>query len=839
MWRKNIIVFLLSVIPGFLSAQDYGLLFNGQETQLDNRTGVHFTSEKPIVVKKDLEIEFDFSLVRGQKDYYGYFFRILDENGFNIDLLYDQKRFENNNIKLVIGQQFSDIGLSLDTNLLFNNWNKVRIAINFETNHIQLNIGNRFFEDNFNSSKRSSKIEFVIGANNLVNYRSTDVPSMKVKDVKVIVDKKLKYHWPLNNISGTSTYDIISNTKANVMNPVWIQSSSEEWKNELDFKGHGTVVSAFNKEKDLVYIVSPDKFLEYNIHTKKTKVIDYEIPHKIKEGAGLFYNPLDKQLYIYFLDNQYISAIDPQNGEWKEKDMDYDKLTIYWQTAKAFSVKDSSAYFFGGYGQLNYRNDLKKYHFPTKTWQNIPIKNISPRYLSSIAVVNDTLYIYGGYGSDSGNQMINPKYNFDLYSSSIYDYKFSKLSNISNAEKDFVPVNSLVFIKDSRKFYSLIFSNYKLKTNLQLVNWSEKDSKLEEVGDVIPYIFKDIKSYADLFITSDQSKLIALNQYKDDQDSTQLGIYSIAFPPNISSKAGTFPLLKVLILCAFVVVVYAIYIRRKKGQKTEKIENIEDGLDDRGNLHNNSEISIDLDRTESLKYSGYINLFGGFEVTVSPDNIITKKFTPLIKELFLLILIYSLRDNGISSKEIDKILWFDKTQKDARNNRSVNLAKLRNLLEEVGNVSISNDTGNWKVLINDDIYIDFQEYLQIASNRKLLSDISHINAFLSIVARGGFLDYTHYTWLDKFISEIHNEITNILTEVIQNQSISDRVKENALDSLFRIDSLNESALIIKCKILRKQGKHSLAMKIYEQFTLEYKSIYNVDFPIPFNDIINN
>lgn len=50
------------------------------------------------------------------------------------------------------------------------------------------------------------------------------------------------------------------------------------------------------------------------------------------------------------------------------------------------------------------------------------------------------------------------------------------------------------------------------------------------------------------------------------------------------------------------------------------------------------------------------------------------------------------KDNrGITSKKLDDLLWGDKNEKSARNNRNVSISRLRLLLEKVGNIQIVND----------------------------------------------------------------------------------------------------------------------------------------------------
>ena len=52
--------------------------------------------------------------------------------------------------------------------------------------------------------------------------------------------------------------------------------------------------------------------------------------------------------------------------------------------------------------------------------------------------------------------------------------------------------------------------------------------------------------------------------------------------------------------------------------------------------------------------ANYIQLFGDFKVLDKEGNEITSLFTPKLKQLFLIILLYSQRNkNGISTKELN------------------------------------------------------------------------------------------------------------------------------------------------------------------------------------------
>ena len=59
----------------------------------------------------------------------------------------------------------------------------------------------------------------------------------------------------------------------------------------------------------------------------------------------------------------------------------------------------------------------------------------------------------------------------------------------------------------------------------------------------------------------------------------------------------------------------------------------------------------------------------------------------------LLILYSDKKKHGVSVEKITEIIWFDKKEASARNNRNVTLRKLRILLESVGDIEIISSNG--------------------------------------------------------------------------------------------------------------------------------------------------
>ena len=213
----------------------------------------------------------------------------------------------------------------------------------------------------------------------------------------------------------------------------------------------------------------------------------------------------------------------------------------------------------------------------------------------------------------------------------------------------------------------------------------------------------------------------------------------------------------------------------------------------------------------------------------------------MLKELFLLIWLNSIRNNkGISSEKINEILWYDKDEKSAGNNRAVNIAKLKLIIAEIDTCTLSHKTGYWKVEFDERIvYNDYLECIKIGCSKKSITK-EKINKLIGFSHKGIFLTNSSYEWLDDFKAKISNNLIDILVEFALKQKIEedpDFILQLA-DSVFNFDIMSEEAMILKCKALTLKGKHSLASNAFTKFSREFKILYNKEYDKTFDDALN-
>jgi hypothetical protein len=173
-----------------------------------------------------------------------------------------------------------------------------------------------------------------------------------------------------------------------------------------------------------------------------------------------------------------------------------------------------------------------RYSIKNKEWKQHDISSsIAPRYLGSLGYLgNDELLYFGGYGSTTGNQEEFPHNYYDLYKVNTKTLEVKKLWEMSSPKEHFANSNSLVVNNDKKTFYNLAYSNTRYSTSLKLIEYSIEKPEFKIVGDTIPYKFKDIESYCDLYYCTQTSELLAITSVSKN-NKTEINIYSIAYPP--------------------------------------------------------------------------------------------------------------------------------------------------------------------------------------------------------------------------------------------------------------------------------------------------------------------
>lgn len=809
-------------------AQQYGLHFASYDSTKEKRTGLDlFPGNKP-TFRDDFELSFDISFYASEAYKYGYVFRAILNEEHNLDLIYDHEGV-GELFTIVNNHEETDISFLLNPEDIIGNWLNFRIQFRLSEDKILFHVRDETYIHENAGLDPSPKVEIYFGANNDKEFTTTDVPPIHIRDIKVYRNKKLRYHWPLGETSGDFAGELIRNKHAKADNPVWLTREHMQWKpvKELALKGYAPMAANF--KDNILYFWGREKLISFDAESETTDTVALsEYPFLFMSYYQAVFD--GKHIISYDQDAGQLIKLDPQTGSISNTITTDSRRKNFLHHNKYLDTAGNSLYVINGYGYYSYRNDISMCNLENNQWQQIPMKGnpYAPRYLAASGRLNDTLYVLGGYGSTSGSQKLNPRYFYDLNTITLDSFVCDKKWDYVQPETDFCFANSLVIDSITRNFYALSFPKHKFESKLQLVRGSLDEPTLSKIRTGIPYRFNDINSFADLFYFPELNKLFAVTLYSKNYEQSSVKIYSMNYPPIAEEKmvdedkSGLIDYIPFVLLILVMALIIVLWIRRKRKTRDYAGE-------------------IPLEEAKNAITNNAIFFFGGFQVLNRDGEDITRKFTKLIKELFLLILFRSAGNSkGISAERLIEELWFDKDEKSGRNNLSVNLAKLKEILKEIDGCSLDHKTSYWKFIVDrETVYVEYLEIMNIHEKKERSYDA--LRNLLVAANKGQFLLNLDYEWLDRYKGKVSDIMVDTLIAYAESL---DPKKESSLiiqitNSVFNFDSVNEEAMVLKCRTQSILGKHSLCRKTYENFCKEYELIYGESFKRPFRSVIND
>ncbi|WP_313515939.1 hypothetical protein [Sphingobacterium sp.] len=827
----------------------YGLEFSSHEKELDKRTSLSIGTEESIELAKHTELTFDIQFKPYQQDYFGYIFRLILDEQLNIDLIYDRRQDNGRHFKLVVGDKFTDINFDIPKNDLFYHWTKIKILLDKEKGSLVLSTAKNTFTHKMDLKDRSA-LKLLFGFNDYKFFQSSDLPPMRIKDVQISCDEKLCHHWKLDEITGNTARDDQGSLKAFTKNPSWIKRQRQEWRLENEFYVSGQASVAFDHKNENVYIVSEDSLVRTNLGATVSTSWPYlNGPLYMVNGSQSLFDPSSGKVLNISIDQKLVSAFDTLTRTWSQSFQHPAHGTHYLSFNKFYSAKDSSIYMVAGYGHFRYKSAIHKYHIPSNSWDSLSYAGdpLFPHYLGAMGVDKDAVYLLGGYGSTTGDQMLNPKISNDFVLMDINSKTFKTLGEIKFPIPEAVWANSLVMDEASNTMYGLMFPRNKFKSFLQLVAMSKDGKNLEELGSTIPFDFHDIKSFADFFYSKASNRFVAVTLFYDSALSqSRVRIYSLLAPAlpyqilegSAKAKSNNWIWISGLVILAGLGLLFWLKRTNRKTpepQNNPTVERKENEV---------SPVLAPILKETAPKNSkidrATINLFrGDIQIFDQQGDEITKQFSPLLKELLTMFVVYTIyRGRGVSSEKLMEIFWSDKSTSSATNNRSVNIAKINALLEQLGEMKISKKSGYWSIESIEDVHIDFSDFMYLFNKSENL-DRQEIDRLLKILEKGGFMFDTDYEWLDGIKDEVSIHATGLLSSLMKNldfEKDSETIIEIA-NRIFHFDSVHEEAMVYKCRALVQRGYHSLAHQCFENFSQVYQQLYDESYNRTYREIV--
>ena len=824
-----LICFSLSTV--FAQEMQYGLRFYSYDYEPEQRTSLRLSSDY-LSFPNGFSMRFDAKFHFKEKHTYGYIFRIVDEKQRNINLLLGERNisFFSSMDSLIFTKPLIDI------NLLPDQWIPIRLNVDTKNEELTIFIGESSHKWTLPEIRDFKKVDIVFGKSN----EFIDVPAMTVKDLQFDdMQGNPLYLWKLAEYTEQGVYDELKKRFAKVENPDWVLDKNVTWEKEITFTTPRNPYITFDSHQNRIAIAGSNFFYHYSLsgNQLKKQEVSRAFPYQIYANQ-MIYNSLDKNYYVYNLveeeNGQEFAKYDSIKHLWDEM-TPHSNYSDYWHHNRYFSPTLNRLFLFGGYGQHKYKKGVYIYDVDAGEWskQNLKGDVIKPRYLSGLGVIDqDNVLLFGGFGSSTGNQDLFPQHYYDAYIVNLTTLESKKLWTLETPAENFVVSNSLVIDTIHNCFYALCWSLTKYNTSIQLYKFSIDKPQYEVLANPIPFGFKDNRSYIDLFFDSAKNSLIAVAYSAVDEETTSVSIYSLVFPPLkksdlYQSKKQYLWIFIVSTAAGFILLSLAFFFFYWKKRKPV-------------NSKTNEPIA-GINTVKRLQKQAIL-FFGGFQVIDKEGIDVTSEFKPLLKSLFLLVFLNTIKNGkGISFVKLKDILWFDKTEESANNNRGVAMNKIRQIFERVGEVQFGKQGQYWSLELGNNIYCDYYEALILIRKIKEESccNLDDIKRLLQIVSIGELLPNTQTEWVDQFKSDFSNEIIDLLLQLVQQKDVqfTDEIYIKIANVLLIHDPLNEDALKLKCSILVKMGKNGLAKNTYTTFIKEYQTWFGTKYKYSFEQIM--
>lgn len=828
---KFIILILCLWSPQIASA--YGLKFYSTDRPIDQRTSYKVFDREHPDFKGYMDVEFDMALYPGAE--IGSVVRIkTGDNSKIFNLFFD---IRGNDVLFRLNQEGSSVLISMPVNkieMTKDHWFRVKIAFALKRHEITLRVYNK--EMTCRGILLPDKLipEIVFGKSDYI----IDVPSVAIRQLKVSGEKT--YTFSLNEAKGSEVHATDGKVYGRVQNPIWLINEAYHWHKDTSFASGQNAGNCFRPKTNEIYYFNRDTLYTYQTLTgeKNIRVYTNPCPVPLFLASG-FIDESQNKLYVYEVYHEVpktgptIASLDLNTLTWKVESHEQMDMQLHHH-ASIFDERQGRNIIFGGFGNMHYSSKFYTLNTADKKWRELDSFSgdlICPRYFSTMGYLKDKhlLYIFGGMGNESGDQVVGRHYLNDLYRIDLNNRRIKKMWEIPVGDVNTVPARGMVMLNDSC-FYILRYPESVSHSFLKLYRFSVKDGSYSILADSIPILSDKITTNAHLYYNERQSRLLVTVQESKNDISSTLTIYSLMFPPvtyeefsglNDSYNQSLLPY--ILAITAVIIITIIIGWSTRRHRK----------------LHQKKEESFVISKVKEVEepmmemaLSNSIYLFGDFSVFDRKKRNITYMFSPRIKQTFCLIMEYSQRE-GISSQLLSDLIWSGKSKDKVKNSRSVTINHLRKILSELDGIELIYEKGCFKLLFNQNVYCDYLFCMKIISEKTVKE---YQKEFLDIISRGKFLQFFDDPMFDRFKHEVESQLESIIMKECE-AAFTSREYQTVLcltQAEFNIDPLNERALSFHLKTLSILKRENAAVTSYQRFISEYKQTTGEDYPHSFS-----
>lgn len=800
-----------------------GLKFNSAELPIDKRTSYNVFEEAPAFAER-LDIEFDIRLYPVTE--IGYILRIKNAQSDKIyNLFYDGRG--DDFFKLNEEGKCSLITARIDREKLLDaHWFRMKLSFDLKGDSIALTVHDRTFTAAGGGLPDACNPTIVFGKSDHI----IDVPSFAIQNLTVSGGKS--YTFELGQNEGSTVYDTKGRPLGRVQNPEWLINDAYHWRYRTSFASQSVAGANYNPLSKQVYYFNRDTLFIYDVRTEQTEVHPFTERCPVELILGMnFLDPANDKLYAYEVyddtsseDAPSVACLDLKTYRWSVECRERMPTQLHHHGCY-FDSETGRYTIFGGFGNMSYSREFHTYDPKTRHWQTLDGFTgdpLFPRYFSSVGYLkkNNSIYVFGGMGNESGDQSVGRYYFYDLHRIDLSTRRIEKLWEIPWRKTNSVPVRNMVILDDSC-FYTLCYPESVSNSYLRLYRFSIADGSYEILGDSIPIHSDKITTNANLYYDSRQDDLFATVQEFDDDIRSRMKVYRLAFPPITAQelaghskprRAGT-PWTPILLIALGAAIGGGIFWRRRTAHKAP------------------DEPTEETAAAEAASRPNSICLFGDFAVRDRHNRDITYLFTTRQKQLFCLVLQHSLQD-GISSQRLSSLLWPDKPEDKVKNSRGVTINHLRKTLGELDDVELVYSKGCFKLVQGPTFYCDYTRCMEIISAEHIGQ---HREELVQLLARGKFLKHADQPLFDSLKEEVERVLEPSLQFEIERSFAEEEYLTtlSLTEAVFCIDPLSDQALSFQIRSLNRLKRSEEARIRYQAFVVEYKKTFGTEYPYPF------
>lgn len=823
---------LMAWVAESLAVND-GLYFNSHSQPVAKRTTLSLNGGKPISIRNGLKVTFNMDLREGEP-FFGNVMCVKTDDGRHFDAIFSMPKLNSNRPAIVVDRKIHYVG----GNVTGGQNIKASLTIDKKNNKLTYEYGGRKATVNVDLGKSTeATVAFGMHTDD-PNY--VDVAPINVRDISVSAGGKALYHWDLRLHNGDTSLDDLHEAPATARNGRWILDNHTKWKSVLKYKSKDKVQITFSQADNIFYIVDGKTVKRFDPVTRKASATNVKGGYRAMEYSNyIAYDDARRDLYTYSTEHATVSHFDFATGTWSKAEPTKDEPKFFnhsWAVAS-----DTAAYTFGGYGFYRYHNNLFSINPATGGIRELEYSpKINPRTGAATAVVDNALYVFGGFGNATGEQELPCSYYYDLTRIDLNTLKAESLWTTEGEQQtSFLLASEMLYNPDDNTFYAATTH----KGGRMIKIWID-EPKWKIVSDEMGHL-PDYKDAAfDMYHSTKENKIYVVMNFRLNTLEHDIRIMSIDLPlqDDYSYTAATtdgdggltwpYWIAGVVIIAAAGGVLYA---RRRRAPKPQAAHEY--------NATAAEEEQKEAGLKERPKYytpkGGSISILGKFVVRDKDGEDITASFTKRTRNLLFILLLYSEKSTkGIEIHTLDEALWQEMNENSARNNRNVYMRKLRKLLESVGGIEVVNDKIYYRLETGNDIFIDYHEERTLMKRMEAGEDDEDTKArTLELLFEGPILPNYSFEWLDEFKSDYSNAAISLLTRLLE-QSIQKGDDDTSLEiarTIMAHDPFSDRALYVQCQILCRRHKRGIAKNVYDNFCKNYEACLGEKYAASFAD----